>query len=185
MILTCRTLYSCSIHFNANTQNKKKWSIIPKPENLGGGDGGSSGYGSEKTGYWREMGLRKPKSWWDKATVTVYMVNHGAWMQGDISAEACQGWIRHSERFFLRCTARQDRTRDILVYLWKFSKLASSCLCTGNFFFLKFCKSLCKDGENINVTKANWSGISDAFLLGCAVYNSFAISVKVKDLTLG
>lgn len=102
-------------------------------------------------------------------------------MQGDISAEACQGWIRHSKRFFPRCTARQDRTCDILVDPWKFCKLALF-VYVQETYFLKFCESFCKDGENMNVTEANCC-ISDAFLLGCAVYNSFILSIKGKYLT--
>lgn len=103
-------------------------------------------------------------------------------MQGDISTEARQGWIRHCKRFLPKCTARHDRTYDILVYPWKSCKLASFVYVQGT-FFLKVCKSLCKDGENINVMEANCY-ISDAFLVRCAVYNGFVLSRKGKDLTL-
>jgi len=36
----------------------------------------------------------------------------------DISAEDCQGWIRHARRFFPRCIARDDIRCDVDENLW-------------------------------------------------------------------
>ncbi|KAI7799111.1 hypothetical protein IRJ41_018416, partial [Triplophysa rosa] len=37
---------------------------------------------------------------------------------GDISPEDCQGWIRHSRRYFPRCIAREDIRCDVDENLW-------------------------------------------------------------------
>lgn len=37
---------------------------------------------------------------------------------GDISPEACQGWIRHSRRFYPRCLAREDIRCDVEENMW-------------------------------------------------------------------
>lgn len=37
---------------------------------------------------------------------------------GDVSPEACQGWIRHSKRFFPRCIAREDIRCDVDENMW-------------------------------------------------------------------
>ncbi len=36
----------------------------------------------------------------------------------DILAEHCQGWIRHTKRFFPRCLAREDIRCDVDENMW-------------------------------------------------------------------